>query len=100
MKRMRSFLLTAALLFAVGVLGQGIQGAIAANAPDAQQTQRAQQPSPTVASFVDREISAVEKQVLDAAEAMPEDKFHFSPESLRIPGGEYKGVHTFAVQVK
>jgi hypothetical protein len=59
-----------------------------------------QQPSPTVASVVDREISAIEKQVVDAAEAMPEDKFNFSPESLNIPGDDYKGVRTFAVQVK
>ena len=31
---------------------------------------------------------------------MPEDKFNFSPESLNIPGSNYKGVRTFAVQVK
>jgi hypothetical protein len=97
MKRMRSFLLWAALIFAVGALGQRIQGATAANTPQAQPSQ---QPSPTVASFVDREISTIEKQVVDAAEAMPEDKFNFSPESLNIPGDDYKGVRTFAVQVK
>jgi len=61
---------------------------------------RAQQPQPTLASVLDREISAIEKQVVEAAEAMPEDKFNFSPESLNIPGSEYKGVRTFAVQVK
>ena len=49
---------------------------------------------------MDREISTVEKQIVEAAEAMPEDKFNFSPESLNIPGSEYKGVRTFAVQVK
>jgi uncharacterized damage-inducible protein DinB len=31
---------------------------------------------------------------------MPEEKFNFSPESLKIPGDDYKGVRTFAVQVK
>ena len=31
---------------------------------------------------------------------MPEDKFNFSPESLNIPGSDYKGVRTFALQVK
>jgi hypothetical protein len=31
---------------------------------------------------------------------MPEDKFNFSPENLNIPGADYKGVRTFAVQVK
>ena len=54
----------------------------------------------TLASMVDREIRAVEKQVVDAAEAMPEDKFNFTPESLTIPGDNYKGVRSFAVQVK
>jgi tetratricopeptide (TPR) repeat protein len=58
------------------------------------------QPPPTIASTVDRQISGIEKQVVEAAEAMPEDKFNFSPESLNIPGAEYKGVRTFALQVK
>ena len=49
---------------------------------------------------MDREISNIEKQVVEAAEAMPEDKFNFSPESLNIPGADYKGVRTFALQVK
>lgn len=31
---------------------------------------------------------------------MPEDKFNFSPESLNILGSDYKGVRSFAVQVK
>jgi hypothetical protein len=57
-------------------------------------------PQATVASFVDRDISSVEKLISDAAEAMPEDKFNFSPESLNIPGAEYRGVRTFAGQVK
>src|SRR5208337_2093853 len=58
------------------------------------------QPSPTVASTLDNQISTVEKQIVEAAEAMPEDKFNFSPESLNIPGSDYKGVRTFALQVK
>jgi uncharacterized damage-inducible protein DinB len=97
MKRIRTFLVPAALIFAVAAFGQRNQAAASANTP---QVQPSQQPSPTVASVVDREISAVEKQVLDAAEAMPEDKFNFSPESLNIPGDNYKGVRTFAAQVK
>ena len=71
---------------------------LAASALQAQQSQP-QQP-PTIASTVDREVSGIEKLVVDAAEAMPEDKFNFSPESLNISGSEYKGVRTFAVQVK
>jgi hypothetical protein len=65
---------------------------------DQAQTQPSQ---PTaLAAMVDREISAVEKQVVEAAEAMPEEKFNFTPESLTIPGNDYKGVRSFAVQVK
>jgi len=94
---MRSFLLLAALIFALAGMGQRTQGAAAASTPPAQQSQ---QSSSSVASIVDREISAIEKQIVEAAEAMPEDKFNFSPESLNIPGGEYQGVRTFAVQVK
>lgn len=66
----------------------------------AQQSQQAQQGPQTVASTVDREVSTIEKLVVDAAEAMPEDKFNFSPESLGVTGSEYKGVRTFAVEVK
>ena len=66
----------------------------------AQQAQGAQQASLTMASTVDRQISAIEKLVVEAAEAMPEEKFNFSPESLKLPGSEYKGVRTFAVQVR
>jgi hypothetical protein len=61
---------------------------------------QAQQSAPTLASVVDRDISAVEKQIVDVAEAMPEDNFNFSPETLNIPGGDYKGVRSFAVEVK
>ena len=97
MKRMRSYLLSAAIVFAVAALGQRIEAAAAANTPQAQPSQL---PSPTVASVVDREITSIEKQVVEVAEAMPEDKFNFTPESLNIPGDDYKGVRTFAVQVK
>jgi DinB superfamily len=62
------------------------------------QTQSSQ--SVTLVSMVDHQITAVEKQVVDAAEAMPEEKFNFTPESLTIPGDDYKGVRSFAVQVK
>ena len=69
--------------------------------PRAQSAAAAPQQAPqTVASVVDRDIGAVEKQIIDAAEAMPEDKFNFTPEGLNIPGSNYKGVRSFAVQVK
>ncbi len=93
MNRRPMLLLLAVLIFTVTALRQGTNSAAAAATPQAQQPL-------TLASNVDREISGIEKQVLDAAEAMPEDKFNFSPESLHIPGDDYKGVRSFAVQVK
>jgi hypothetical protein len=84
--------LTSAMV--LNLTGQGMK-TVAASAPQAQPAQPT-----TLASMVDREVSAVEKQVVDAAEAMPEDKFNFTPESLRIPGDDYKGVRSFAVQVR
>jgi len=98
MKQMRIFLLLAALIFAVAALPHGAKNAASASAPPPQQSQ--QPPAPTIASALDREISGVEKQIVDVAEAMPEDKYSFSPETLNIPGADYKGVRTFAVQVK
>jgi uncharacterized damage-inducible protein DinB len=92
MKPIRMFLLLWLLIFAVTALGQGTKSTAAAGAPQAQQ--------PTIAAIVDREISNAEKQVVDVAEAMPEDRFNFTPESLNIPGDDYKGVRTFAMQVK
>jgi hypothetical protein len=67
----------------------------AANAAPAQP-----QDVPSIASAVDREISNAEKQIVELAEAMPEDKFDFSPESLKVSSGDYKGVRTFALEVK
>lgn len=96
MKQTRISLLLAVLIFTVASLRHGANAAAASAAP----AQQSQQSSPTIASTVDREISAIEKQIMEAAEAMPEDKFNFSPESLNIPSGDYKGVRTFAVQVK
>jgi hypothetical protein len=61
---------------------------------------QAPQPAPSIALLTDREISTIEKEIVEAAEAMPENKFNFSPESLSIPGGDYEGVRTFALQVK
>ena len=57
------------------------------------------QTAPTIASAVDREVGNIEKQGR-RGEAMPEEKFNFTPESLNISGAEYKGVRTFALQVR
>jgi uncharacterized damage-inducible protein DinB len=57
-------------------------------------------PPPTIASTVDFQINGIEKRIMDVAEAMPEDKYNFSPETLNIPGSDYKGVRTFAGELK
>jgi hypothetical protein len=93
MPNLRILFLPAVLLFATTSLGQATKNAAAASTPQAQ-------PLPTLASMVDGQISSIEKQILEVAEAMPEDKYNFSPETLNIPGDDYKGVRTFAVQLK
>src|ERR1700693_1032866 len=96
MRHGRLSCLLAAALCTTTALGQAAKDAAPASAPPARQAQTA----PTIASAVERDIGDIEKLVVDAAEAMPEDKFNFSPESLNIAGAEYKGVRTFAFQVK
>ena len=98
MKSIRLFCLLAVLTFSICTLGQGAAPSGApAGAPPAQQSS---QPAPTVAATIDRQISAYEKLMVDAAEAMPEDKFNFNPASLNIPGSAYKDVRTFAQLLK
>jgi len=58
------------------------------------QAAKAEQP-PTVAQVLDRSVSNVERDFVPAADAMPEDKYSFAPTN-----GEFKGVRTFAQQVK
>lgn len=97
MKQIRIFFLLSILILIVAAWLQGTKSAAAA--ASAPQAQSSHQP-PTIASVVDREISSIEQQILDVAEIMPEDKFNFSPEGLNIRGSEYKGVRSFAVQLK
>ncbi|HET7872063.1 MAG TPA: DinB family protein [Terriglobales bacterium] len=95
MKGIRLFLPLAVIVVSAAgfgfVQGQGATGAVA---------QKGQQPPSSIASAMDREITTVEKEVVEAAEAMPEDKFNFSPEGIKLQGSDYKGVRTFALQVK
>jgi uncharacterized damage-inducible protein DinB len=49
----------------------------------------------TVAQALDRTTSNLEREFVPAAEAMPEDKYGFAPTD-----GEFKGVRTFAQQIK
>jgi len=49
----------------------------------------------SIAQVLERGVAGVESEFVPAAEAMPEDKYSFAPTS-----GEFKGVRTFAQQVK
>src|SRR5258708_27830259 len=94
---LRTVCLLAVLTIAVGTLAQASGGPPPAAAPQAQPSP---QPAPTIASITDRQVSQYEKLLVEAAEAMPTDKFDFTPESLNIKGAEFKGVRTFATLIK
>jgi DinB superfamily len=82
------------IAMAILMLAMGTAGAtVSANAQAATQAKPDQKP--TFAMVIDRNLSNVEKEVVGAADAMPEDKFNFAPTQ-----GEFKGVRTFAVEVK
>src|SRR5499427_3386838 len=96
MKHFQTFLFLTSLLLASVAYAQNTKSSPAGSP----QTAASPAAPPTIASAIDREITIVEKEVVDAAEAMPEDKFDFSPEKLNVSGSEYKGVRTFGEQLK
>ena len=49
----------------------------------------------TITSILDAQLSIEEREIVDAADAMPEDRYSFAPKN-----GEFTGVRTFAQQVK
>jgi uncharacterized damage-inducible protein DinB len=53
-----------------------------------------------LARAIGSEITSQEKLFVDEAEAMPADKFDFTPEHLDLAGSDFKGVRTFAEQVR
>lgn len=56
-------------------------------------------PGNSVSASIDQELDHVERDIVGVADAMPADKYNFTPDSLAIPGSNYKGVRTFAMQV-
>jgi len=69
--------------------------AVAPPSARAQSSSTAQEKAPTVASVIDGHYSEIEREFVSAAEAMPEDKYSFAPTN-----GDFKGVRTFAEEVK
>jgi len=97
MKHVRLFCAFAVLNLAVAAMAQSKPAASPTPAPQAAATPQA---PPTIGAAVDSQVGIIEREIVSAAEAMPEDKFNFAPGSLNIPGSDYKGVRTFAQQVK
>ncbi|MBZ5508647.1 MAG: DinB family protein [Acidobacteriia bacterium] len=89
MKHLRTFCMVGALSFAASIFAQ---------TPAA--TPAPPKAPPTIASIVEQQVGILEREFVGAAEAMPEDKYNFAPGSLNIQGSEFKGVRTFADQVK
>jgi uncharacterized damage-inducible protein DinB len=82
-------ILTAVILLFISFLGiQGVNKKNKQNNPVA------------FAAAVERQLVYTENSIINAAEAMPESQFNFTPESLHIQGSLFKGVRTFAGQIK
>jgi uncharacterized damage-inducible protein DinB len=88
------------LLFVPEALSQGGSTPATPATSPKPQAQQSPQPAPSIAGVIERQVTTSEKLVVEAAEAMPGDKFNFTPESLNIPGSDYKGVRSFALQVR
>jgi uncharacterized damage-inducible protein DinB len=82
--------MTKEFVTAVLLLALGAPGTVAVANAQAKSDQK-----PTFSGVLDRTITSTAKEVESAAEAMPDDKFNFAPTQ-----GEFKGVRTFAQQVK
>jgi hypothetical protein len=72
------------------LLALGTAGNLVAVNPQAKMDQK-----PTFSAVLDHSLDSVESEFVSAAEAMPDDKFNFAPTQ-----GDFKGVRTFAQQVK
>jgi uncharacterized damage-inducible protein DinB len=93
MKTIKVFCLLLAIACGASVFANS---AVAQASPSPQATP----PPATIVSAADSQISVIERELVSAAEAMPDDKFNFTPESLNIPGSDFKKVRSFAQQVK
>src|SRR5437588_13058962 len=100
MNYLRTLCLLVVLSFAVGALAQGGSKSAAPSPSPTPQAQSAPSPAATLSAIVDRQVSQYEKNVVDVAEAMPDDKYNFTPASLNLNGAAYKDVRTFAQLIK
>jgi len=78
------------IVSAVAIAAFGSVLALAADAP---------QPN-AMSKIFDQGVSGVEHDVVPLAEAMPPEKYNFAPSSRTVEHSEFKGVRTFAQQMK
>jgi hypothetical protein len=96
MNHVRTLCLLLVLSFAVSAGTQTSSAAKPASpTPQAQTTQ----PPPTIAGVLDRQISQLEQQFVAVADAMPDDKFDFTPTQLNTKDSR-DPVRSFAFEVK
>lgn len=53
-----------------------------------------------VGQIYDGQVSTIEREVLAIVQAMPADKFDFAPTNAALPGSNFTGVRTFALQAR
>jgi len=78
-----------------GVAGAVLAIIIAAAPAEAQQRPQLPTGPATLTSVLQTQLTIAEFEIVNTADAMPEDKYSFAPTN-----GEFKGVRTFAQQVK
>lgn len=57
------------------------------------------QKSVSLLPAIERQFNKIESDILSTADAMPEDKFDFTPEKLQVKNSNFKDVRTFAGQI-
>lgn len=65
-------------------------------------TQPAATAAPTIASILNNQLKGIEREIMNAADAIPSDKYDFSPATANVPGDfkTPKPVRTMAEQFK
>jgi uncharacterized damage-inducible protein DinB len=53
----------------------------------------------SISPAIERQFNKIESDILSSAQAMPDDKFNFTPENLNIKNSDFKGVRTFGGQI-
>jgi uncharacterized damage-inducible protein DinB len=53
----------------------------------------------SISPAIERQFNKIESDILSSAEAMPADKYDFTPESLHIKNSDFRGVRTFGGQI-